>query len=63
MSNSKGAHYLLNVDFKFTGNCHDSDVVTKIQQKFIDTWKTSGFKEGCLHEIDKCIPSNIQVIK
>ncbi|CAC5354905.1 unnamed protein product [Mytilus coruscus] len=60
-SNPKRHHYQLNVDFRFTGNCHDSDVIMEIQQKFIDTWKTSNFKEGCLHEIDKCIPSNIQV--
>ncbi|CAG2209565.1 unnamed protein product [Mytilus edulis] len=48
---AKSHHYRLNVDFQFTGNCHDSDVVMEIQQQFIETWKTSGFKEGCLHEI------------
>lgn len=55
-------HYRLNIDFHYTGNCHDQGVVLKIQQTFIEHWKTTTYREGCFNEIDKCIPSNIQVI-
>jgi hypothetical protein len=53
--------YRLQIEFHFAGNCHDPDVVLEIQEKFIEHWKTTDYKEGCLHDIDKCIPSNVQV--
>ncbi|XP_063419373.1 sushi, von Willebrand factor type A, EGF and pentraxin domain-containing protein 1-like [Mytilus trossulus] len=59
---SRSSKYRLNIDFHYTGNCHDQDVVLKIQQTFIEHWKTDVHKEGCLNDIDKCIPSNIQVL-
>ncbi|CAG2227187.1 unnamed protein product [Mytilus edulis] len=58
----RSSKYRLNIDFHYTGNCHDQDVVLKIQQTFIEHWKTDVHKEGCLNDIDKCIPSNIQVL-